>query len=74
MISGVYFLSMVLTVYSAAILGSYILVCFSSAFQGFAIAWFLFSMVPGGSSGFLSMVKYAAKLCPCFSGDSFLPI
>ena len=74
MISGVYFLSMVLTVYSAAILGSYILVCLSSVFQGFAIAWFLFSIVPGGSSGFLNLVKYAVKLCPCFSHDSFLPV
>mmetsp|Transcript_20211 Transcript_20211/g.20230 ORF Transcript_20211/g.20230 Transcript_20211/m.20230 type:complete len:156 (-) Transcript_20211:32-499(-) len=73
-VSFVYFFSILWTIYAAAILGSYIMVCISAIIQMFAIGWYIFSMFPGGYSGFLNLLKYGCKLCPCFSGDSLLPL
>ena len=71
-VSGVYFGSMVFTLYAAGVLGSYLIVVVACAVQGFAIMWYVFSMFPGGKTGFLSLFKYGLRLCPCKEG--MLPI
>jgi Got1/Sft2-like family len=72
LVSGLYFGSMFFTIYAAGIMGSYVIVLIACGIQTFAILWYVFSMFPGGRSGFLSIVKYSLKICPC--GDSLLPI
>lgn len=71
-VSGVYFASMFFTLYAAGVLGSYLIVIVACAVQGFAILWYVFSMFPGGKTGFLSLFKYGMRLCPCKEG--MLPI
>ena len=71
-VSGLYFASMFFTLYAAGIMGNYIIVLVACGIQSFAILWYIFSMFPGGKSGFLSIAKYSLRLCPC--GDSLLPI
>lgn len=73
-VSLFYLFSVFWTIYSAAIIGSYVMVCVSATIQFLAIFWYLFSMFPGGYSGFLNILRYGFKFCPCFSGDSLLPI
>jgi len=72
-VSGVYFGSLIWTIYSAAILGSYIWVFITSGLQLLSLVWFVFSLFPGGTQGFLNMAKYGLRLCPCFPGESLLP-
>ena len=72
LVSGLYFLSMFFTIYAAGVLGSYIIVLVACGIQIFAILWYIFSMFPGGKSGFLTIIKYSLRICPC--GDSLLPI
>ncbi|CAG9331269.1 unnamed protein product [Blepharisma stoltei] len=73
-VSLAYFISLLWTIYSAIILRSYIWVCISSSIQFLALLWFLFSMVPGGTSGFITLLKYSFKLCPCMPTESLLPL
>jgi len=71
-VSGMYFASMFFTLYAAGVLGSYVIVLVACGVQGFSILWYIFSMFPGGKNGFLSLFKYALRLCPC--GEGILPI
>lgn len=71
-VSGLYFSSLFFTIYAAGVLGSYIIVLVACGVQTFAIIWYIFSMFPGGRSGFISILKYTLKICPC--GDTLLPI
>lgn len=71
-VSGLYFASMFFTIYAAGVVGSYILVLVACGIQTFAIFWYIFSMFPGGKSGFINIVKYTLRICPC--SESLLPI
>lgn len=71
-VSGFYFASMFFTLYAAGVVGSYFVVLIACGVQLLAIFWYVFSMFPGGKSGFISIIKYTLKLCPC--SGSILPI
>lgn len=71
-VSGLYFASMFFTLYAAGVLGSYLIVLIACGVQGFSILWYIFSMFPGGKTGFLTLFKYFLRLCPC--GEGLLPI
>ncbi|OMJ70710.1 hypothetical protein SteCoe_31238 [Stentor coeruleus] len=71
-VSGFYFASMFFTLYAAGVVGSYLVVLIACGVQLFAIFWYVFSMFPGGKSGFISIVKWSLKICTC--RESILPI
>ena len=71
-VSGLYFASMFFTIYAAGIMGNYLIVLVACGIQSLAILWYIFSMFPGGRSGFLTILKYSLRICPC--GDTLLPI
>ncbi|CAG9335497.1 unnamed protein product [Blepharisma stoltei] len=73
-VSCVYFSSITCTLFAALILGDYVIVIFSTAFQILGLGWYISNMFPGGYTGFLNLIKYGFKMCPCFSGEAFLPI
>ena len=71
-VSGLYFASLFFTIYAAGVMGSYIIVLIACGIQALAILWYIFSMFPGGRSGFLTILKYSMRICPC--ADTLLPI
>ena len=74
-LTGLYFFTLFWTVYAAMISQSYIQVIIATITQLFIILYFLFSLVPGGTSGLISMFKYGLKMCCCnWFGGSLLPI
>lgn len=73
-VSACYFSSVIFSIFAAVFLESYILVMISIILQIVGICWFISNMFPGGYEGFLNLLKYGFKMCPCFSGDMHLPI
>ena len=71
-ITTLYFVSLFFTVYSSAYLRSYVIVLAACGMQMATVTWYLFTMFPRGSQGFLTAIRYSLKICPC--GPSTLPI
>lgn len=73
LLSGIYFASLLGTIWSAVVWGSYIWVLVCTTVQGGAIVWFFFSLFPGGTTGLRKVMSYGLRLC-CPFGSSDLPL
>lgn len=61
--TAAYFVSLVLTLYTAMVLQSQVLTIFSSVAQVAALIYFFMSYIPGGVTGITKMCKMFATLC-----------
>ena len=75
LLSTAYFGSLIGTIWSAVVKGSYVGVLCCTVIQGGAIIWFFFSLFPGGTTGLKKVMSYGLRLCcPFGSTDLSLPI
>ncbi|KAL1507200.1 hypothetical protein AB1Y20_008050 [Prymnesium parvum] len=72
--------SMILTLYAALVIQSYVLVLLFSCLQGAALSWYLLSYVPGGAPFLKVISRYVSRgmraiCCSCGQGGtSLLPL
>ena len=79
--TSTYLGSMVLTLYAALLVQSYLLVLLFSCMQGAALAWYLLSYIPGGAPILKVVTKPLARAmravycrCTLSAGNALLPL